>query len=85
VRINQIARVLTTGRPEIGFFVESAPSQLQEIWKKADLIISKGQGNFETLSDRPETIFFFLKAKCLPVARALGVNQGALILKKNRG
>jgi hypothetical protein len=45
------------------------------------MVISKGQGNYESLSSLEENIFFLLKAKCAIVARDLGVNEGDLILK----
>jgi Uncharacterized conserved protein len=77
--------ILTTGQAETGIDLSRAPLELQEVWKRADLIISKGQGNFETLSGRGENIYFLLKAKCVPVAREFGVPQGALILKRNLG
>ncbi|MEN3186656.1 MAG: ARMT1-like domain-containing protein [Atribacterota bacterium] len=83
VGLDNFAQVLTTGKDECGIVPEEGPSDLQEVWKRADLVISKGQGNFESLSGRKETIYFLLKAKCVPVAREFGVKQGALILKKN--
>ena len=82
--IDKVATILTTGQGEIGIDVDRSPIEVQELWKKADCILSKGQGNFETLSDRNENIYFLLKAKCLPVSRELNVKQGDLILKKNR-
>lgn len=80
--IEKIARLMTTGQAEIGLRLEAAPPELQEFWAQADLIISKGQGNFETLSEAKGNLFFLLKAKCLPVARELGVSQGALVLQR---
>jgi len=82
--IDKVATIMTTGKGEIGIDIDQAPQAVQDIWKKADCILSKGQGNFETLSDSNANIYFLLKAKCLPVSRELGVKQGALILKKNR-
>jgi uncharacterized protein with ATP-grasp and redox domains len=46
------------------------------------MIISKGQGNYESLSEE-DRVFFLLKAKCPVVARELGVNIGDTILKGN--
>ncbi|MGQ9621915.1 MAG: damage-control phosphatase ARMT1 family protein [Candidatus Caldatribacteriaceae bacterium] len=81
--LDGLAHLLTTGGAETGIDLMRAPAELQEIWKKADVIISKGQGNFESLNGRKENIYFLLKAKCIPVAREFGVPQGALILKRN--
>lgn len=81
--LDALTVLMTTGCAETGIDVAKAPRELQEAWQRADLIISKGQGNFETLSGRKENIYFLLKAKCVPVAREFGVPQGALILKRN--
>lgn len=42
-----------------------------EVFNRADLIISKGQGNFETLSEVDREIFFMLTVKCSVVGRHL--------------
>lgn len=49
------------------------------------LILSKGQGNFETLhgtSFPNKEIFYLLKAKCTLMERIFGVKQGKLIFKQ---
>ncbi|MDP2845509.1 MAG: ARMT1-like domain-containing protein [Candidatus Methanoperedens sp.] len=50
----------------------------------SDIIISKGQGNYEALTDQ-KNIFFMLIAKCPIIARDLGVNVGDIVLKRNLG
>ena len=49
------------------------------------LILSKGMGNFETISEYEEVLrgrlIYLLRAKCEPVAMALGVPRGALVAK----
>jgi len=54
------------------------------LFAAADLIISKGQGNFESLSDEEAPIFFLLKVKCPVIARHLGAQPGEMILKDAR-
>ncbi|MEM3404400.1 MAG: ARMT1-like domain-containing protein [Nitrososphaeria archaeon] len=51
--------------------------------EKGDLIISKGQGNFELLDDI-KGVFFLLIVKCPVVARYLNSNVGDFILKYNQ-
>jgi uncharacterized protein with ATP-grasp and redox domains len=51
---------------------------------KADLVISKGQGNYETLSDVEKNIFFILKAKCPVIAQHIGCDLGSLIIISRR-
>lgn len=45
-----------------------------------DLVVAKGQGNYEVLEDR-SGVFFILMVKCKPVAESLGVEVGDLVLK----
>ncbi|NOR85937.1 DUF89 family protein, partial [archaeon] len=51
--------------------------------KSVDLIISKGQGNYERLSDIDANIYFLLIAKCAVIARDLNVCLSAPVLKCN--
>lgn len=51
-----------------------------DMLKESDIVISKGQGNYESLSD-VDGIFFLLMAKCPVIARDLGVEVGDIILK----
>ena len=44
------------------------------------MVISKGQGNFEALSDGKKKIFFLFMAKCPVVARHVGSEVGDIIL-----
>jgi uncharacterized protein with ATP-grasp and redox domains len=54
-------------------------------YEAADLVISKGQGNYETLSEvTDKDIFFLLKAKCPVIAMDLNCQVGDIIVKKNR-
>jgi uncharacterized protein with ATP-grasp and redox domains len=54
-------------------------------WMQAhDVVIAKGQANYEVMSDVPG-IFFLLIAKCAIVAADTGTATGALILKYNSG
>ncbi|MBN2307525.1 MAG: DUF89 family protein [Candidatus Hydrogenedentes bacterium] len=49
----------------------------------AGLIIAKGQGNYETLSEANQDIFFALKAKCPVIARDIGCAVGDLVLRRS--
>ena len=50
-------------------------------WMRAhDIVIAKGQANYEAMSDTPG-IYFLLIAKCAIVADDTGTSTGALILK----
>jgi len=47
------------------------------------MIISKGQGNYEGLSNVGRPVFFLLKAKCGVIANDLNVKENDIVLKLN--
>jgi uncharacterized protein with ATP-grasp and redox domains len=79
VGLTQLVEVITPGGTLPGTLLSEASPEFQRLFQSADLVISKGQGNFEGLSEVSRPIFFLLKAKCTPIAKALGVAPGAMI------
>ena len=78
--LNEVGKIISTGTRIVGVPIDKVSKKFLEIFDRADVIIAKGQGNFETLSElRDERVFFLLKAKCKPVARELNVPQGSLL------
>ena len=51
---------------------------------EADLIIAKGQGNFETLNDAEANLFFLFKVKCPVIAAHVGLPVGMHVLTRSR-
>jgi len=49
--------------------------------KSADMVISKGQGNYESLSNIDREIFFLLMVKCPLVAKDIGSEMSSLVFK----
>ena len=64
--------------------VDHSSKTFPEIITESDMIISKGQRNFEALPDNKK-IFFMLLAKCPIIAKELGAEQGDIILKRGSG
>ncbi len=75
-----VADIISSGCSAPGTVMDQCSPEFLDLFKKAPVIISKGQGNYETLSDIDAPIFFLLKAKCDVVARHLGVKRGDLVL-----
>ncbi len=82
--IDKYATIISNGSDAPGTFLESCSKEFRDIFFNADMIISKGQGNFESLYGKGYPVFFLFKIKCLPVARELNGNVGDLILKGER-
>ena len=79
--IDQIAEIISSGSDAPGTILDYCSKDFLEIFESADLIISKGQGNYEALSDIHRPIFFLLKAKCPVIAKDIGVEEGSIIMK----
>ena len=84
VGINKIAHLITNGDDAPGTILESTSNEFRDIFDKADLIISKGQGNYEGLNAIEKNIYFILMTKCDHVANHLGVKKGDFIVKQAR-
>ncbi len=83
--IGQVAEICSSGSRAPGTILHSCSVKFRQLFRRADVVISKGQGNYEGLSDEPRPIFFLLKAKCPVIARDIGVNDGAIVLKRSEG
>ena len=81
--LDKVAHIYSSGSTAPGTILESCTREFCELFKDADLVIAKGQGNYEGLSTEKRPIYFLLKAKCPVIARDIGVNTGAIILKRN--
>jgi uncharacterized protein with ATP-grasp and redox domains len=82
--IDTAARIVSSGCSAPGTLLKFCSPEFLKILDGADLIVSKGQGNYEGLSDERLPVFFLLMAKCEPVARDLGVKLGDLVLMQSR-
>lgn len=75
--LHELAPVIDNGSDAPGTILDDCRPEFRALFDNADLIIAKGQGNFETLCDEPRNIFFLFKIKCPVVARHTGQLQGA--------
>jgi len=81
VGIDQVTRVMSNGFDAPSTIVHRSSPEFQECFGKADLIISKGQGNLEGLLPlNDHRIFFVLMAKCDVIASILDVQRDSFIV-----
>ena len=64
-----------------GMVLTYVSDEFKEKLRTADLVISKGQGNYEALSDIDREIIFLLMVKCPLVAVDIGTEMAQLVLK----
>jgi uncharacterized protein with ATP-grasp and redox domains len=86
VRMHELVEVIDNGSDAPGTILDDCSAAFQERFRKADLVIAKGQGNFETLGEVDGNMFFLFKVKCPVVAGHVGLPMGmhALLYSKSR-
>jgi len=80
VGIDGLARIISSGSEMPGTVLERTTAEFREAFEGADLVISKGQGNWETLEDCEREAFFMFQAKCPAVAAMNSCSEGSLLL-----
>lgn len=82
VRLTEVAQVIDTGIAAIGMPLPLLPNRVRRLIDSSDIIISKGQGNFETLDEITDgRVYFILRAKCTLIASKFDVPLHAIIFK----
>jgi len=81
--ITELIPVVETGSDAPGAVLEDCGEDFLERFRRTDLVLAKGQGNYEALSHTDKEAFFLLKAKCFVVARDLGCPQGTMMLTRS--
>lgn len=74
--------IIDNGSDAPGTILAECSEDFRHRFDEADMIIAKGQGNFETLSDVERPIFFLLKVKCPVVSQHTGCPVGHLLVRK---
>ncbi|MGM0366836.1 MAG: damage-control phosphatase ARMT1 family protein, partial [Actinomycetota bacterium] len=82
--INNLVKVIETGTDRSGVNFQYISEEFLKEFKKADLVISKGQANFECLDSVDKNTYFILKAKCRQVASCLKAGYLDVVLAKRR-
>jgi uncharacterized protein with ATP-grasp and redox domains len=82
--MKEVARVISSGYDAPSTIPEKSGKEFNEYFGKADIIISKGQGNLEGLLHlNDKRIFFLLLVKCNVVAEFLKVKKDSLVVYNN--
>jgi uncharacterized protein with ATP-grasp and redox domains len=81
--ITGLVETIGNGSDAPGTILAECSDHFRRRFEAADLVISKGQGNFESLSEADKKIFFILKVKCRVIARHIGCAPGSLVVSES--
>ena len=73
VGLTNMVSVIDNGSDAPGTMLEDCSRAFRDRFDRADLVVAKGQGNYETLSEVDKNIVFILKVKCPVIAGILTV------------
>jgi len=81
--LGEYARILPTGCSLPGVILDQCSREFHDAFTGSDIVISKGQGNYETLSGEKcgRGIFFLLKVKCPVLSKLIGVGLNEYVFK----
>jgi len=83
--LTDFVEVIDNGDDAPGTILDSCSPSFRRRFDAADLVIAKGQGNYETLNEcQHQNLFFLLKVKCAVLARDLQCRLGEMVVRKHR-
>ena len=84
LEIDKVCEVIESGSKIAGTDLHQCTNEFLKLFTKADVVIAKGQGNYETLMDVDRPIYFLFKVKCEAISRRSGLPIGASALYLSR-
>jgi len=84
IGIDEYAEVVDNGDGSLGTVLNRTSPAFKEVYNKADVVIAKGQANYECLSEENKNIYFLLMTKCDVIAKDIGVEEKKMICMKNK-
>jgi len=79
-----LVKVISNGSDAPGTILEDCSPSFREVLERSDLIIAKGQGNYETLGSEEKRIVFLFQVKCAVIAAHTGAAVGTMVIRQNR-
>lgn len=82
VKMDEVATIINNGDDSLGTILTRTSKEFNTIYENADIVITKGQANYESLSEEKKDIYFLLMAKCEVIANDLNVPIKSMVCKK---
>lgn len=85
IGMQEFADIIENGDGSLGTVIERVSNEFKEKFYSADVIIAKGQGNYESLSEIDKNnVFHLFMAKCEPVSNSLEVKNMSIVCVENK-
>lgn len=85
VHMNESAEVISNGDGALGTVLKNCSEEFNKIFNDSDIVICKGQGNYESLlTSNKEHLYFLFMAKCENITSPLGIDKLSIVCMKNR-
>jgi hypothetical protein len=81
--LDSCSTIIDTGSDAPGTILQLTSDAFREEFKKAPVIIAKGQANYETLSTSNPKVFCLLQVKCPVIGVDTGTPTGSIVLKQS--
>lgn len=81
--LDECSTIISTGCNAPGAVLKRCNKEFLDIFNSSDIVISKGQGNYEALSDCEREVFFMLNAKCPVVSNKIGVDLYSYVFMRH--
>jgi uncharacterized protein with ATP-grasp and redox domains len=81
--LDQVAELIVNGSDAPGTILEDCTDTFRQRFNEAELVIAKGQANYETLSTCTRPLFFLTRVKCPVIARDIGDPVGSWVVREH--
>ncbi len=78
--LTEMVSVISSGTTCAGTVLEDCTDEFRQRFAETDLVVAKGQGNYEALEEVDKPIYFMLKAKCSVIASSLNCRVGDIVI-----
>jgi uncharacterized protein with ATP-grasp and redox domains len=78
--LDRAAEIVDTGSDAPGTILSQCSDGFRRRFAEAELIVAKGQANYETLSNRGPRVFFLLQVKCPVIGEDVGAPVGSIVV-----
>lgn len=79
VKMDEYATIINNGDSSLGTIIHRTSPEFLKIYHQCDIVISKGQANYESLSEEKKNIYFLLMVKCDVIADYIKADKNSLV------